>query len=330
MSAIQAGGVETCLVVADDKRLVGIVTDGDVRRALLAGRALDAPVSECMNTQFQVVGADVGRAEALDLMLARGFSQLPIVDARGRLLGLHLLRDFIGPQARPNHAVIMAGGEGTRLRPITERLPKPMVPVAGRPILERLVLHLLSHGVRHMHLAINYMGDVIEQHFGDGHRFGCRIDYIREPAPLGSGGAITLLDPPPTAPLLVLNGDLVTQVNIARLLEVHEAHGAPVTVGVSEHPVTIPFGVVEADERGRLIGLREKPTESFLINAGIYVVSPECWAGLARGVAMTMPDVLAACLEAGTPPAVCLIEEDWVDIGRHVDLQRARGEVMPS
>jgi len=326
MEAIQAGAVEICLVVDDDRRLVGVVTDGDVRRALLAGRSLGSPVDACLNAQFHAVGEDVGRAEALDLMLARAFTQVPIVDREGRLVGLHLLREVVGPNIRPNRALIMAGGQGVRLRPITEHVPKPMIAVAGRPILERLVLHLLSYGVRQMHIAINYKGEMIERHFGDGSRFGCRIDYIRETEPLGTGGALTLLDPP-DHPMLVLNGDLVTQMNVARLLEAHDASGAHATIGVREYSVTVPFGVISVDELGRLAAMREKPTEVFLINAGVYVVSPECWTGFTRGTPMTMPDLLMKQMEAGTPPGVFVIEEDWVDVGRHEDLQRARGQV---
>ncbi len=297
MEAIQAGAVEICLVVDADRRLVGVVTDGDVRRALLAGRLLGSPIDACLNTQFHAVGMDVGRAEALDLMLARGFTQVPILDRDGCLVGLHLLR-----------------------------VPKPMIAVAGRPILERLVLHLLSYGIRRMHIAINYKGEMIERHFGDGTRFGCRIDYIRETEPLGTGGALTLLDPP-EHPMLVLNGDLVTQLNVARLLDAHDASGARATIGVREYSVTIPYGVVGVDERGCLAAMREKPTEVFLINAGVYVVSPECWTGLDRGNPMTMPELLLKQMEAGTPPGVFVIEEDWVDVGRHEDLQRARGQV---
>lgn len=326
MMAIQAGGVEICLVRAGDGRLAGVVTDGDVRRALLAGRTLESSVETCLTTEFHAVGPDVGRAEALDVMLARGFTQVPIVDAGGRLLGLHLLRELVGSAVRPNRVLIMAGGQGIRLRPLTDHVPKPMIAVAGRPILERLVLHLVGYGVRHMHIAINYKGTMIEQHFGDGSRFGCTIEYIREDAPLGTAGALTLLEPP-EHPMLVVNADLVTQVNIARLLEQHDAAGAPMTIGVREYPVTIPFGVVEVDAAGTLAGLREKPTHLFLINAGIYVLSRDCWNGLARGNAMEMPDLVARLVKAATPPAVFVIEEDWLDVGRHEDLQRARGPV---
>lgn len=326
MRAIEGGGVEICLVMAGD-RLHGVVTDGDVRRALLDGATLDASVARCTNTEYVAVSAEVGRAEALDLMLARGITQLPIVDGERRLLGLHLLRELLGNQERPNWAVVMAGGQGTRLRPLTERVPKPMIRVAGRPILERLVLHLVGYGIRRVFIAINYLGDVIERHFGDGSGFGCRIEYLREPEPLDSGGAVALLPEPPASPLLVLNGDLITQVNVDRLLRHHEEGGFPATVGVLEYHVPVPFGVIDPDPAGRVAGLREKPSEVYLVNAGIYVLSPAWWVRLPRGERFTMPEVLGRCLAAGEPPGMFLIEDDWVDVGRHEELRRARGEV---
>ena len=203
-----------------------------------------------------------------------------------------------------------------------------MIRVAGRPILERLVLHLIGYGIRQIHLAVNYMGGVIEQHFGDGSRFGCRIEYLREKEPLGSAGALTLLAEPPTHPLLVMNGDLVTQVNIERLLKHHEEGGYPATVGVRQYAVTLPFAVIDRTPDMRLAGLHEKPTEVFLISAGIYVLSPASWVRLRRAVALTMPDVLATCVEAGDPPGLFLVEDEWLDVGRHDDLRRARGEFL--
>lgn len=325
LEAIQAGGVEICLVVDETRRLIGVVTDGDIRRALLSGHGLESRADVCINTQFHAVGPHVGRAEALDLMRARGFSQLPIVGAAGRLAGLHLLRELLGTTPRLNHAVIMAGGEGLRLRPVTARTPKPMIPVAGRPILERLILHLMSFGIRRIHLAVHYKSDIIEEHFGNGTSFGCEISYLRESTPLGSAGAITLLPEPPVHPLLVLNGDLVTQLNIDELLAFHESGGFAITMCGREYAVTVPFGVVDLGADGRVAGLREKPTEVFTVNAGIYVLSPDCWAALEFGVPLTMVDVLQRTLDAGRPPGLFLIEGEWTDVGRHDDLDRVRG-----
>ncbi len=325
MQAIDRGGVEICLVTDGDYRLVGIVTDGDVRRALLRAQGLEGPIAACCNRSFVAVGPEVGRADVLDLMHARTFSHVPVVDASGRLVGLHLLRELLGHHDRPNWAVIMAGGEGTRLRPLTEHVPKPMVTVAGRPILERLVLHLVGYGIRRIYLAVNYKSEVIESHFGHGDRFGCRIEYLHESEPLGTAGALSTLPEPPDHPVLVLNGDLITQANVARMLEVHESRGDLATVGVTAYCVTIPFGVVEVDAQGGLAGIREKPTEEFLVNAGIYVLAPALVAELAPGRPRSMPEILMQCRDQGRGAGVYVIREDWIDIGRHGDLNRAQG-----
>ena len=225
MQSLELSGVEIALLTDAEGRLAGIVTDGDIRRALLKGATMESPVGPHMVREFTRVGPDAGRAEVLDLMQARTLEQIPVVDAEGKLAGLHLLHELVGAIERPNWAVIMAGGKGVRLRPITEHLPKPMIPVAGRPILERLVLHLVGCGIRQVFLSINYLGHIVEQHFGDGSRFGCRIEYLREEQPLGTGGALALLPEPPTELLLVMNGDGVTQVDIGALLDFHERGG---------------------------------------------------------------------------------------------------------
>ena len=135
----------------------------------------------------------VPRAEVLDIMQARRFEQVPIVDEQGKVIGLHLLHDILGNIARPNWAVVMAGGKGMRLRPLTEKLPKPMIRVAGRPLLERIILHLVSYGIRRIFLSVNHLAPVIEDYFEDGSKYGTKIEYLREDHPLGSGGAISLL-----------------------------------------------------------------------------------------------------------------------------------------
>lgn len=183
---IERMGLEITLVMRGT-RLLGILTDGDARRGLLAGLQLDAKLEGIMKSDFKWVGPEIGRAEVLDIMKALSIKHVPVIDAQGNLLGLHLLHDIIGAKVRPNAALILCGGMGTRLRPLTEKVPKPMIPVAGRPILERIVLHLVGHGMRTIFLAIHYLGEQIQAHFGDGSRFGCRIHYLVEEKPLGTG-----------------------------------------------------------------------------------------------------------------------------------------------
>lgn len=326
MEVIGQGTVEIALVVDDDGRLIGTVTDGDIRRALLRGATLEDSISPVMNRRFVAVGTGVSRAEVLDLMRARTIAQLPILDTDGRLQGLHLLREIVGGVRRSNWAVVMAGGRGERLRPLTDSLPKPMIPVAGRPILERIILHLVGYGIREIFIAVHYMAEVIENHFGDGSQLGCRIRYLREAVPLGTGGALSMLPERPRDPLLVLNGDLLTQFDVSALLDHHVAAGARATIAVHQHRYVVPFGVVETTADGKVRTLSEKPGVVWLANAGIYVVEPDLLDRVTPGVATPMPAVIEDCLEQGETVAAYHLEDDWIDVGLPHELRRARGE----
>jgi dTDP-glucose pyrophosphorylase len=323
--ALEQGAFEIALVVDAAQRLVGTMTDGDVRRALLRGATLGAGVAEHMHRDFTAVAARANRAEVLDLMQARSISQVPVLDADGRLVGLHLLRDVIGVVERPNWAVIMVGGRGSRLAPLTDEIPKPMLKVAGRPILERIVLHLVGHGIRRIFLAINYLGNVIESHFGNGERFGARIDYLREQRPLGTGGALSIIPETPTAPLLVMNGDLVTQADVGALIAFHESGPQTASVAVRKYFHTVPFGCVEV-EGDRLVGLEEKPTLTRLVNAGIYVINPSLVTALPRHQAAGLPEIISGAMNRNEVVRVFEIDEDWIDVGQREQLRQARGE----
>lgn len=328
MTVIEREAIEMAFVADESGRVLGTLSDREVRRALLLGRSLDAPVvREAMRGDFPWVTPDVGRAEVLDRMRVLGVQCVPVLDSQGVLCGIHLLYELIGAGEKPNVAVLMAGGKGLRLRPLTESVPKPMLPVAGRPILERLVLQLVGQGIRTIYLSIHYLGEVIERHFGDGERFGCRIEYLRERAPLGTGGAIALL--PPSAqvhPVLVMNGDLVTEVDVTRLLRAHvEGHHA-LSVCVRPHVVEIPFGVATV-EGSRLLHLREKPQEQYLVNTGIYAVSREAIELIPEAREFSMPDLVDRCIQRGLSVGAHTIEADWIDVGRHESLRHARGEV---
>jgi NDP-sugar pyrophosphorylase family protein len=234
-----------------------------------------------------------------------------------------LIHDVIGGRKLHNVAVIMAGGKGMRLRPITEHLPKPMIRVAGRPILERLVLHLVSYGITRIYLAVNYMSHVIEDHFGDGSRFGCSIEYLREEEPLGTGGSLSLLPEIPSQPVLVMNGDLVMQANIEGLLRFHQAGGFYASMGVKPYRHEVPFGCVES-ESGRILTVQEKPSIDKLINAGLYVLSPEALASIPRRF-FPITELFESALADEQPCGSFLIEDEWTDVGRMGDLQQAQG-----
>jgi dTDP-glucose pyrophosphorylase len=315
---------ELALVVEDDLQVVGVITDGDIRRGLLAGLTLDSPAAAVMTRDYVSVGPDVDRAAVLDLMKARSIRHVPVVDAERRLAGIHFLEVLIGTREKPNAAVIMAGGEGRRLRPLTDARPKPMVEVAGRPILERIVLHLVGFGIRRIYIAVNYLAPMICEHFGSGERFGCTIEYLRETEPLGSGGALSLLPRGLEHPFLVMNGDLVCQFDVARLLDHHRLEQAAATLAARHFQVEIPFGVLETQD-GLLRALSEKPSAHFLINAGIYVLEPALLGMIPAGRYFAMTNLFEGLLAQGRPVSVYRIEEDWIDVGRREDLSRANG-----
>ena len=328
MLAIERFSTSICLVVDGDGRLVGSLSDGDARRALLSGATLDDPIEQWCRRDPRTVPVGADRASVLDLMRALQVPQIPEVDADGRVVRLHLLKEIVGGGTLRNRAVILAGGQGTRLRPVTGDLPKPMVPVAGRPILERLVLHLVGSGVTAIDLAVGYRADVIESHFGDGSAFGCTIRYLREDQPLGTAGPLRALlaGPAPEGPVLVLNGDLVTSFSVRGLLDAHGDSGARLTVAVSDYSHEVPYGVLDVEPgTARVTDLREKPTWIGTVNAGVYAVDPTLIATIPAGRAVPMTEVIAGCLERSEPVVAWPVVGEWHDVGRPQDLQRARG-----
>lgn len=326
LRAIQDGGHEIAFVLNADGVVLGTVTDGDIRRALLSGVSLEArAATRVMSSTFQSVRADGNhRAAALETMRHHMVQQVPVLDERGRLTGIHLIEEYIDRAPLPNPAVVLAGGKGTRLRPITEHVPKPMVPVAGRPILERLVMSLVSAGVRRIHLAVNYKKEVIKEYFGDGQGFGCEISYLEEEVPLGTGGPLSLLPDRPTASILHLNGDLVGDFPFREILQLHEERGYAATMGVGLHRYVVPYGVVEIQD-GHVASVTEKPPHHWWVNYGIYALSPEVLDLVPRGVEYPVTDLFQACLKRGMPVGSFEISGDWHDVGRPEDLAAARG-----
>ncbi len=330
MEVIERNGIELAFVCESSGQVVGTLSDGDIRRALLSGAALDEPaVGRAMCKTFRRVTSDVGRAEVLDLMLAVGISQVPVLSKDGVLLSVHLLHDLVGASSRANRAVIMAGGRGVRLWPLTQTVPKPMLTVAGRPILERLVLHLVGHGIRELYLSINYLGHVIEEHFGDGSAYGCKIHYLREEKPLGTGGALSLLPAEllrdNTSSWLVLNGDLVTQLDVGTILDTHDSRKSVATMCLQPYQVQVPYGVADLDGH-RIVGLREKPAQQYLVNAGVYVLSPEALAMIPAGVEYPITNLFEECISQRKSVNAHVLDGEWIDVGQHDTLRRARGE----
>jgi len=312
------------VVVHEEGALKGVLTDGDLRRALIGGASLGDSINPYFTRDYVSVKADTSRADVLDLMQARSIERIPIVGEDGQLLGMHTMHSILGGKAKPNWAVIMAGGKGTRLRPLTEYLPKPMIKVAGRPILERLILHLVGHGVKRIFLSVNYMSHVIEDYFKDGSGFGCSIEYLREEEPLGTGGSLSLLPEVPTDPVLVMNGDLVMQTNLEGMLRFHDNGQFHLTMGVKPYRHEVPFGCVES-ESGRIVSLVEKPSIDHLINAGVYVLSPAAIKEIPTRF-FPVTELFESAVTNGRPCGSYLIEDEWTDVGQMGDLKQAQGK----
>lgn len=317
--------LQIVLVVTAERRLVGTVTDGDVRRGLLRGVPLSASVLEIANRDPATVPPGGRRASHLRLMQQRDIRHLPVVQADRTVAGLVLLDDAIGRRSgQDTPVVVMAGGLGNRLRPLTEQTPKPLLTVGGRSILETLLERLADQGFQEFHFAVRYKAAMIRERFGDGRAWGVRIEYLEEEEQLGTAGALRLLAPPPTVPLLVVNGDLMTNVNAVRMLEFHEEQQAIATMGVREYEIQIPFGVVATDGV-RITGVDEKPLQRTLINGGIYCLSPLALAHVPEAGRFDMTDLFRELITAGASTAAFPIHESWLDVGRPEDLARARG-----
>jgi dTDP-glucose pyrophosphorylase/predicted transcriptional regulator len=325
IESIDAGAIEIALAVDEQRRLVGTISDGDVRRALMRGAKLDSPVAEVIHPSpiTAPVGTDSG--ELLRLMTEHGIEQVPLLE-RDRIVDVAFIRDLVESHREEHPVVIMAGGEGTRLRPLTDETPKPMLPVGGRPLLETLLDQVRDAGFSRVLMAVNYRADVIEDYFGDGARFGVAIDYIHEPQQLGSAGALRLARHKLKRPFIVMNADLLTNVNLSALMRFHADDRNLITVGVRRFVLEVPFGVVELND-GRVQQLQEKPTLDFFVNAGIYAVSPEAVAIMPPGQKeFDMTDLIDAVLAHGGSVGGFPVREYWLDIGQVSDYRRAVNE----
>ncbi|HKQ13580.1 MAG TPA: nucleotidyltransferase family protein [Steroidobacteraceae bacterium] len=318
--------IRIVLISGPDGQLEGTVSDGDLRRGLLRGLTLASPVTEVVQRSPLVVPEGMGRELILQLMTANKIQQIPVVDTAGRLVGLHVWDDIAAVADRPNLVVIMAGGMGTRLRPHTERCPKPMLPVAGKPMLEHIIERARLQGFSRFVLAIHYLGHMIESYFGDGSQYGVRIDYLREQTPLGTAGALSLLTPSPELPFVVTNGDVITDIRFSELLDFHERHSAAATMAVHLYEWQHPFGVVQMDGV-EIVGFEEKPIARSHINAGVYALSPQVLSGLPTAEHCDMPTLFERLQHRGQRTVAYPMHEPWLDVGRPDDLARAAQEL---
>lgn len=326
IKVIDQAALQIALVVDEQEKLIGVVTDGDIRRALIRGLSLETSVGDVMNKRPKVATLQDTKAQLIAMMEGHHLYQLPVIDEQGRVARLEALQALYKQPSFPNPVFLMAGGFGKRLRPYTDDCPKPLLEIGGKPILETIIENFVKSGFRHFFIAVHYRAEQIKHYFGRGERWGIRIDYIDEIEPMGTAGAIGLLpEELPDVPLIVMNGDILTQIDFARLLAYHNEQQAIATLCVRQYEFQIPYGVVTLDQQ-QVIGIEEKPLQSCLTNAGIYVLDHSLIDVIAEQKKLDMPTLLNQQVAKGEHVAIFPIQDYWLDIGREADFLRAQGE----
>ena len=321
------------LVVDNNQHLISTIVDGDIRRAILAQVDMNAPVTVLIERKEDIyrqpitAHVDTSPEDLVRLMRERFVRHVPLLNDDGQVVDLFHMNDLLTMQAQmlPLEAVVMAGGFGTRLRPLTEGIPKPMLPVGDRPLMELMINQLRKAGIHRINVTTHYMAEKIVEHFGDGSAFGVELTYVKEERPMGTAGGVSLIDAPNT-PLLVMNGDLLTDINFQEMYAYHQEQDAALTVAVRKYEFTVPYGVVES-AAGFVTQLVEKPSLSFFVNAGIYLLEPEAFQRIPKQQHINMTEIIDILIVDGKRVASFPIREYWLDIGQHADYQQAQEDM---
>ena len=329
MTCIDRNRKGIVLIVDEAERLISTITDGDVRRAVLDGIDLSKPISALLKRKISTppitAKAGTDHASLIKLMQKYLIHQVPLLDDNGHLVDMVTMEDVLPDEILPLQAVIMAGGEGSRLRPLTEDIPKPMLPIDDKPLLEVMIEQLREAGIHKMNLTTHYKKEVLTEHFKDGKDFGVEINYVNEDQPLGTAGALSLLKTG-DEPLLVINGDILTRLNFRAMLDFHKKHKAELTVGVRQYDLNIPYGVVECDGE-KIKTLSEKPVYNFLVNAGVYLLEPSAHEFIPNSQRFDMTELIERLIKEGRPVVSFPIVEYWLDIGELPQYEQANEDV---
>jgi dTDP-glucose pyrophosphorylase/predicted transcriptional regulator len=329
LEVLQQGGLGISLVVDSERKLKGTITDGDCRRALLKNSPLDTAAEEVMSKRFILVDESFAPAAVEALMKVNGVRQVPVVDREGRVVGVITDRNLSYNSKRSSNVVlILAGGQGSRLRPLTNILPKPMLPVGGRPMLEHLVARLVESGFHNIFFSVNYKKSIIEEHFKDASKFGCEITFLHEKEPLGTAGPLALIRDKITAPVIVANGDVLTAIDFRAFLDFHSNNEFDMTVGTSTSGIQIPYGVIKTNERGEITEIEEKPIHKLTVNAGLYVISPQVVELIPESGFFLMTELIQRAIDAGKRVGVFPIHETWLDVGRPAEFMDAQAQAL--
>ena len=326
IEAINVGAKQIALVVDADSKLLGTVTDGDVRRGLLRGLALDASVAEVMNKTPHVASPDEDAQEVMTREFSKSIHQIPVIDANGKLIGLLTDQDLLVAAEISTPVVLMAGGKGVRLFPLTKDVPKPMLKIGDQPIIEIILRKLHAQGFRNIYISVNYLAEVIREHVSDGAWLGLKVTYLEETQPLGTAGALGQLAGKIGEPFVVMNSDLLTNCDLRQVVKFHKKQAAAATLGVREYSFQVPYGVVNIDGN-EVESISEKPVHRSMVSAGIYVLDPSALESIPTDQFCDMPTLLDSVKSNGQRVVAFPIHESWLDIGRHDDLNEARNNL---
>lgn len=328
LEIINIESLRVAIVVDQELTLLGVVTDGDIRRGLLENLPLTEQVAKVMNTQPTTALKGTSREVLIELMERQDILSVPLLDADNKVVGLETLHGALHQPKYQNPVFIMAGGFGTRLKPLTDTCPKPMLHIGNKPILETVIRSFIKAGFVNFYISTHYMPEQIQAHFGNGDELGININYVHEECPLGTGGALGLLpkDLPEGLPLIMMNGDVLTKVDFQRLLDFHVENDADATMCVREYDYQIPYGVING-EGSKISSMVEKPIQRFFVNAGIYVVSPRVVASVPINHHIDMPTLLERHMHERDNVLMFPIHEYWLDIGRMDDFNRAQADI---
>ena len=325
LEIIDRGGIQFALVVDEHDKFIGAVTDGDIRRGILKGIRLEEPVELVMNTKPITVSESQSRTSILAIMRENGLRQIPVLDKHNHIVRVEIFSKLEKTVRRDNPVILMAGGLGTRLRPLTDTLPKPLISIGDRPLLETILNQFILQGFHRFFFSVNYRREMIEDYFKDGSQWGVEIEYLKEDQRLGTAGALSLFSCYSDLPLIVMNGDLLTKINFHHLLDFHTLHSADATMCVREYDFQVPFGVVSLKNE-HILSIDEKPIHRFFVNAGIYVLNPSVLQLIQSNEQLDMPHLFNKMRYASHKLLAFPLREYWLDVGRMDDFEKARDE----
>lgn len=324
LKIISDGAIHIAVVIDKKEKFVGTLSDGDIRRGLLKGLDVNSPIKSIISKKPIFVNKNETKENILKIALAKKIYQIPVVDRNRKILGIHVLDDLIKLKNKSNKVVIMAGGKGMRLRPLTKNIPKPMLKVGNRPLLHTLVEKFKDSGYMNFVICVNYKSKIIQDYFGDGDKFGVKIEYIHEKTKMGTAGALSLFKKKPNEPFFVINGDLLTNLDFEKMLNFHNEHNAKATMCVREYNIDSPYGEVKL-ENENIKKIEEKPKHKFYVNAGIYILDPKC-IDLIPKKFFDMPSLFKKMIKNKNKTISFPLGEYWLDIGKINEYKKANLE----